>query len=373
MTARTTNKNKVYIRIVTFFLILTIFAIFIVLHFALAKVNIIVHGNNEELSKKELVEMVPEGSGEMSEDNILGKIISTEFEILAQASSSMEMVESEKAGGYVTIYNNYSKDQVLVATTRLLTPDGKLYRIANRVNVPVGGNVKVWAEADQAGEEFVIGPTKLNIPGLWEGVQTYIYGETEGMTMKAQPQYIVTQENIDELKKELLNQAKAQAVDKINESLTDSLKVDADRLLLETTTIESSQLGDKSETIYIKEKIKAYGLVFSEDDLLSVAREKFAKELESNQSLIEFLPESFSYKIIESNLETKKAVIEVTLSAKVSSSGHLWEIDKEDLFGLSETQIREQLDKIGVKDVDIKFFPFWLKTVPKMKDHIIIE
>ncbi|PLX24432.1 hypothetical protein C0580_05095 [Candidatus Parcubacteria bacterium] len=374
MATRTTKKNKVYIRIVTFFLILTILAIFIVLHFALAKVTIKVESSTENIDKNVLVEMVPENSGEISEEKILGKIINTEFELNAEVESSKQMVPSEKAGGYVTIYNNYSKDQVLVATTRLLTPDEKLFRIADRVEIPIGGQARVWAEADEAGEDFVIGPSKFTIPGLWKGVQEYIYAETEtGMTMETQPQYVVTQENINEAQNKILAQAKIQALENINEELQDTLKINEDRLLVETETLKVSELGSRSDKTSLTQKINAYGLVFTEDDLIKVAQQKFTKELESNQSLIEFLNDQFEYQIIETDLETGKAVVEIKIAAKVSSNKHFWEIDKEDLFGLTEQQIREKLQNMNVENAEIKFFPVWLKNAPSMKDHIIIE
>lgn len=374
MATRTTKKNRVYIRIVSFFLILTILAIFIVLHFALAKVTIKVESSTENIDKNVLVEMVPENSGEISSEKILGKIINTEFELSAEVESSKQMVPSEKAGGYVTIYNNYSKDQILIATTRLLTPDEKLFRITDRVEIPIDGQARVWAEADEAGEEFVTGPTKFIIPGLWEGVQEYIYAETTtGMTMETQPQYVVTQENIDEVKSKLLAQAKIQALEKINEPLQDNLKINEDRLLIETETLESSQLDSRSEKTTLSQKIKAYGLIFTEEDLLEVAKQKFTKELESNQSLVEFLDDQLDCQIIETNLETGKAVIEIKVAAKVSSNKHFWEIDKEDLFGLTEQQIREKLQNMNVENAEIKFFPAWLKNAPSMKDHIIIE
>ena len=43
--------------------------------------------------------------------------------------------------GNVIVYNNYSKAQPLIASTRLLSPDGKLYRLSQTVVVPAGGSV----------------------------------------------------------------------------------------------------------------------------------------------------------------------------------------------------------------------------------------
>ncbi len=84
---------------------------------------------------------------------------------------------SEKAKGRITIYNEYSSDpQPLVATTRFVTPDGKIFRLDAAAVVP-GAQVKdgkitpssidVAVTADKAGADYNIGPVpRLSIPGF---------------------------------------------------------------------------------------------------------------------------------------------------------------------------------------------------------------
>ncbi len=91
--------------------------------------------------------------------------------------SSVQQV-AQKARGTITIYNDYSaKPQVLIATTRFETPDGKIFRITNSVTVPgetMGANGQLAPSsitapivADQAGPAYNIGPVpKLTIPGF---------------------------------------------------------------------------------------------------------------------------------------------------------------------------------------------------------------
>ena len=82
-----------------------------------------------------------------------------------------------KAIGRVTLYNEASGSvQPLVAGTRLQAPDGKMFRLKDRVVIPgataAGGQwVKASIEADviadQAGEAYNIGPvSKFTIPGF---------------------------------------------------------------------------------------------------------------------------------------------------------------------------------------------------------------
>ncbi len=368
------KRNTVYSKIVTFFLLLTIAAIFIVLHFALAKVTIKINSNLETKQENILVEMQAENATNISAEAILGKIITTDFELSATTTSQMEQVESKRAGGYVMIYNTTDKNQTLVKTTRLLTPDQKLFRIVEDVLVPASGEIKVWADADQEGDTYVSDPTKLTIPGLPLTLQTKIYAESkDGLTLKSLPQYVVSQANIDDLKNQIKESAKNKALENINNLLTDDLKINDQKLFLDFKTLESSGVGDKSQEATIKQKITASGLVFSQADLIKLAEDKFTKGLESNQSLDKFLDDQISYKVLELNPEADHAVIEVHLAADLKSNSQPWQIDKEKLVGLDEAGIRSYLQELRVEEADIKFFPFWIKTAPRFKDHIIIE
>jgi hypothetical protein len=91
--------------------------------------------------------------------------------------SSVQQV-SQKAQGTITIYNAYgATSQELVATTRFLTPDGKIFRLAQSVTVPgetktasgtlTPSSITAPIVADQAGPDYNVGPvSKLTIPGF---------------------------------------------------------------------------------------------------------------------------------------------------------------------------------------------------------------
>lgn len=374
MTRGKRNTNKVYVKIVSVFLVLTILAIFIVIHFAVSKVTIKIYANLANKTDSVLVEMLPETSPDISAESFLGKIITVEFETEISSPSTIKTVEGDRAGGYVTIYNNYSKNQPLIATTRLLTPDNKLYRIQDGVTVPAGGSVEVWAEADEIGEQFVIEASNMIIPGLWEGLQDKIYAEAkDGMSLTSLPKYIVTQQDLDTTQQKLAIQAETEALNLINASLPEKLVINKDRLFLKFTKLDGTAVDSNSQEIYLKQAVTAYGLVFSEEDLQSRAEEKFVNELTSQEKIVKFLPNDFSYDILEINTETNKAVLDVSMTAVISTNEKISQIDKKQLIGLNKASVEAYLQGIGVEQTEIKFFPVWLKKVPKIQDHIIIE
>ncbi len=101
---------------------------------------------------------------------------------------------SQKAKGIITIYNAYSSaPQSLVATTRFVTPDGKIFRLVSGVTVPgaqvtngqiVPSSIDAQIVADQAGDSYNVSSTpKLTIPGF-QGTPKYdgFYGSIASST-----------------------------------------------------------------------------------------------------------------------------------------------------------------------------------------------
>ena len=102
---------------------------------------------------------------------------------------------SQKAQGTIAIYNAYnSSPQELVATTRFVTPDGKIFRLASTVTVPgakvVNGQITPSTidapiVADQPGPNYNIGPVAhLAVPGFQKDTARYngFYGTITSST-----------------------------------------------------------------------------------------------------------------------------------------------------------------------------------------------
>jgi hypothetical protein len=109
---------------------------------------------------------------------IAGQVFTSNKNVTETFKASSESNVSLKAQGTIIIYNDYSTSpQELVATTRFLTPDGKIFRITQNVTVPgatkasdgtlTASSVNAPIAADQAGPDYNIGPVaKLTIPGF---------------------------------------------------------------------------------------------------------------------------------------------------------------------------------------------------------------
>lgn len=78
---------------------------------------------------------------------------------------------SSVASGLITIYNQQSSAQKLIANTRFAAASGLVFRIRSAVTVPGGsaakpGSVSTKVYADQAGSTYNIAPTSFTVPGL---------------------------------------------------------------------------------------------------------------------------------------------------------------------------------------------------------------
>jgi len=83
------------------------------------------------------------------------------------------------ASGIVTLVNDSTTDQALVATTRLLSENGVLFRLRTNVTVPAQGSAQAEAYADVAGATGDIAPTTFTIPGLPVARQQEVYARSD--------------------------------------------------------------------------------------------------------------------------------------------------------------------------------------------------
>ena len=260
--------------------ILTLFIItFVFIYFlAKAEINIV---SNKFLWEEQMPVLATEGLVEVDEANF--KIPLTAFEFSRTISETFLATEikniESKAKGIIRIYNAYSSNpQTLVATTRFMTTDGKIFRLINQIVVP-GAKVEdgkiipsyIDAEviADKAGESYNIGPTKFTIPGF-QGTPRYekFYGESLkpmiggyiGQTK------IVGQSDIENAKKKILDIAGISLIEELKAKIspTDILLEDAKELILSNVTT-SPKLGEKADEFQINAKVILRALIFKEE------------------------------------------------------------------------------------------------------------
>ncbi|MBI4134166.1 MAG: hypothetical protein HY475_01950, partial [Candidatus Terrybacteria bacterium] len=147
--------------------------VFLVLNEVLPGVSVTVHPRTDPVVFALSVEVAVD-AGE--EGTIPGQRIEVEERQERNVPASGTAEVTDRARGTITVVNAYSSvPQTLVATTRFVSQDGKLFRLDETTVVPgakvedgdiTPASVEARVTADQSGPEYNIGPSSFSIPGF---------------------------------------------------------------------------------------------------------------------------------------------------------------------------------------------------------------
>ncbi len=286
---------------------------------------------------------------------------------------------SEKASGTITIYNEYSTgSQSLMATTRFLSKEDKIFRIKERVVVPgftkpedeiIPGAVEVEVFAEEAGEEYNIEPTSFTIPAYKEnGDPRYfsIYARSvaamEGGLVKEVT--VITEADISKARKALLESLKEKNSLGIENEVGEENKIISGSQEDKVAEVAlSNEVGEQVEKAVITLSVSSKALVVKKTDIDSLVDWNFnAKLSEEMKAVSDFRKIEYgdSYtgddqEIIFPVYAEQKAVREVDINQI-----------KRDIAGKNEQELRDFFSEAeGINSVDVNFWPFWVKNVPQ--------
>lgn len=286
--------------------------------------------------------------------------------------SSGETYLGEAIIGQVRLINNSTKNQALVATTRLLSPDNKLFRIKNAVNIPAGGEVVAEIYADKPSADLAIEPTTFTIPGLWVGLQDKIFAKSDtAFTFSKQVKKYVTSSDLEAASKD------------INDALADAAKQqveaagDGDWMYLASgpaTVSIDAKVGDKKDEFAAKASGKIIAISFSKKEVGKLAAAKLNLVIPDDKELSEFKPENIAYSFDNYDSASGSATVKATFSGTMILKSDAQVIDPAQLVNLSADQIGTYLkSQPEVKDYDLRFSPSFIKKAPSLVDRISIE
>ncbi len=313
---------------------------------------------------------------------IPGKLIEVEKEESKTFLSTGYETEEKRAEGVLRVYNNHSSlPQILVAETRFVSSDGKLFRSLERISIPGrsqsgAGYEDVRVRAVEPGEDYNIDRTvKFSIPGL-QGTPMYtsVYAENlepiTGGFIGRLPK--ITQEDIDEARSILISDILAEVRSEMANNFENLVLIE--NLIAEDMLHEliSPGLGENYESFDYSIKIKATALAFSRDDLEELIDESLLEQVSDRDLVGELL---FSGKKVWNNPELSYDVLSVNEDGAilfVETSGIVYpEIEeivfKREISGKSLEEIKTILsDNSRILEVDVSGRPPWIKNVPSI-------
>jgi len=364
---------RMYQHIAVAFVVITFLLLLCVLYLSVSRATIRIIADPKVIDVEAEVDVVAEP---VEDGQVAGIVVETTIDknrVFTLPSEGATPVE-EKASGYVTLINESAKEQPLVATTRLISQEGVLFRLQNFVTIPAQGQVEAFVKADVAGKGGEIGASKFTVPGLNATQQTQIYGVSVApMTGGVQYVRVLTQADIDgaiaSLSEEVLAEAKQELSTSIDRTKLDGESYEVETLTQSTDVAVGAEVG--SFTLTLKQKVTA---VYYPKALV----QNYAERLLAQQVPDGFRVSLINHQTMRSEVEdidtvNAEAVITVYLDGLSIISEDAQTLDKDRFVGRAPHEVLTLLRASeAIQDVSVSFTPFWLKRVPTLQDHIKI-
>lgn len=370
------DNGRIYKKLAIGFVVLVAITAVVVAYFVLVKVRIEVGLKNEALTGELPFKIYDQASGEaLSGETLKGLVKKIDMEQTKSFPASGNEVIGEEVSGKMIIYNKYIKNQPLVATTRLLSADGKLFRLKNSINVPAGGQTEVEVYADQPRPDMVVGDERFTIPGLWEGLQDKVYAQSKAgeVIYRKKVKGIISQEDIDKAIKEMREALVAQAKTQIENTYGDFNKQLYQLDEASVITEVDSKAGEEKEQMVVKIKGSVLAVAFNGEAALVLAKNKAVGSLPAGKELVDLKDEAVTYQLLKVDAINKSAEVSAAYAGQVTVTSLDDLINKSKLTNLNEGQLAAYLKSLPEIDTfKINFYPPFIKKTPALVDRIQI-
>lgn len=362
-----------YRRLATVFIVMTVLVAGLVFYVLWSRATVIVLSRQEEVRAEFIADISDEPTG--------AELAGLVTEGTDSAERSWPAAQAAKtdthAEGRVEITSTLSRPQTLVATTRLLTTDQKLYRLKDRVIVPANGSIEADIFSDGVGSEFDLTEASFTIPGLNPTLRQQFTVKTVGPVTGGQRiTKLVTKAEVES--------ASESMKDELVKDLTKKLRKKAEEAGLSATgEIIDVQLvsqdvkpaiGTEAEDFSLSVKIKATGIFFNRKQLNRLAEARVKEIVPFGRRLLELEDEATAISVEKTDLASGRANLRVSALGTAVLSTDAPALDPTKLTGVTDEAAVDYLEQInGVASASVKLSPFWSSRLPSVSDNIKIE
>ena len=291
---------------------------------------------------------------------------------------------AQKARGTVVLSNTFSSDpQSLVATTRLESPDGKIFRLLEGITIPgmsgtQPGSIEASVIADQTGTEYNIAATTFTIPGFKSGPKYEKFSARStkamagGSASSGGSQTIISKTDLEKAATMAQEQAKKAYIDGIASELLPGEKVleeNMDIFSLEDATLPLS--GTAAQSFQYKNTFKVRSFVFSEE----ILKQRILSRGQTVLGGTIFRPVSVQLTYGEAVPDFEGKTVRLKTHAIVTSESVI-DRDKflKAIMGTDEEGINATLGAFPeIKKLEIVFKPQWFtSSVPNAEGRVTL-
>lgn len=303
----------------------------------------------------------------------LGELGFKKVQIEKEESLSMTATgiseDGQKASGTIIIYNTYSStDQLLIKNTRFETPDGKIFRINEKIVVPGNSSLEIAVYADEPGEKYNIGLVDFTIPGFkgdprYEKI--YARSKTSMTDGSSSATHFLTEEDIAK-GEELLDE-------KFQNYFTEAIiKEKLEEYVFFTGSIIINYDESVKDGLVLKQKAVATAFLFRQADLnREIIKNYLTTELLDKVNVYNL--ENLNFDLINYDKDKDK------LSFNLNGRTHLvWFFDKDKLIkDLADADYKDFNSVFqrypAIESSEIIFFPSWWHKMPQKPSKIKVE
>ncbi|MDP2656367.1 MAG: hypothetical protein Q8P11_02280 [bacterium] len=363
------SKTNLYKRIAGTFFIFSLLVALAVFYFSFSWATIIVKPVAQSFSATQLFSLTDTVVHSPDEVNatIHSEVLRGEghFDI----SGSKQVVGN--LTGTITLLNKTSTDQPLRATTRLLSANDVLFRMDDFATVPAHGEVVVDVRADKEGDVGSVDGSHFTIPGLWEGTQTQIYGESFVPRQSAVHTVKIVQ------KADIVNAQKS-LMDRLQTKFREKLSAlgQGDYQAIDSKVINtdfSANEGEEAATLNATIEAQFVAVSFDRQIVYDRMIEHLKEKLSVNEELISPEPSSLEYIVTMKGEDLSQIQLRVSGEAKKVISQDPRLFDVQSLVGKSQAEIVAYFGNFDdIDSVKVSLYPFWVFRAPTLTDHIHI-
>ncbi len=363
---------NLYRKIAFSFIVLTIILLGVVFYFSFHEVSITLYPKEERISDNLILDIYDKDVFQeaTSSKKLIGVVEKEEIQKEKDYPTTGTKEKGAEIVGTVEVINDRNAAQTLVATTRLLSPGDKLYRIEERLDIPPGESREVEIYTENPDPDMAIGPTEFTIPGLWAGLQDKVYARSrESFEYKIKTQKYVEKEDIEKAIADIKYSLKEKVKEKFSQEYKEKREVifnlDENSLNINLDV----EAGEEKNSFSVSAKADVELVAFDLKRVEELAEKKLYLILPQDKKLISFNKNNIGYSLDNFDFSKKMATINASFNGVVVTKQDAQVIDKDKIVGLDKEELEAYLGTLDqFSGYKIEFSPSFMKTVPRLKD-----
>ncbi len=296
--------------------------------------------------------------------------------------ASSNTIKVNRSSGTIRVFNAYTTSPyTLIAKTRFISEEGKLFRTLVRITIPGSTNegpgfIDIEVVAGESGEEYNVGPSNFSVPGLsGSAAFTAIYAEsTESMTGGSEREVsVVSEDDIEKAKQSLIEELKLKATQDLLSRVPGHMMATKDSVLVEVTEADSLvQAGAELDQFNVSVSLTATAYLFSRADLDILVNDFLLHALQDGERIAEDKTVTY-FEQITVDKDANTAALELGVTATTYQYVDPTEL-KIKLRGKSKDEAESILATYSVfRQTDLSLWPFWISSLPGGVDKLEIQ